>query len=165
MNFGGIGQALIGNHLKVQLFQIFQRFPVALEGHALCQLDIKNQNIQLPLGGDFGVLLAQGTGGGISGIGKGFFAVFFQCFVQTAEGFLGHEHLAPDDQTLRRVLKSHGDGANGPQILGHILTHDSVASGRPPDKLAVYILQGHGQPVNFGLYRELGTRYGVPDTA
>ena len=41
----------------------------------------------------------------------------------------------------------HGDGANGLQILCHILTHPAVSSGGAPDKLAIQILQSHRQTV------------------
>ena len=160
-DFFGIRKELVGNDLEMEGFQIFQGFRMAGKGLALCQLDVKYQNIQLPLGGDLGVFLPQRAGGGVPGVGKGLLPVFLQCFIQCMEGFLGHEYLAPDDEPGGSPFQRHGNGADGAQILRHILAHIAVAPGGTPDELAVHVFQGHRQAVDLRLHGELSSRNGL----
>ena len=138
----------------MQPFQVFQSLAVAGEAHTFRQLDVEHQNVQLPLGGHLGILLPQRTGGGISGIGEGLLPVFLQRRVQGVEGLLGHVDLPPDDEPGRGVFQRHWDGADGAQILRHILAHIAIATGGTPDELAVHVFQCHGQAIDFRLHRK-----------
>ena len=77
------------------------------------------------------------------------------------EGLLGHKHLSPHNQPGRGVFDDHGDGADGFEILRHILPHIAVPPGRAPDKPAVFIFQGHGETVDFRLHGERRGRDGL----
>ena len=70
LNVVRTGQGLVGNDLEVLGSQILQRLGVGGKCFSLCQLEIEDLNIQLPLGADLGVELAQRSGGGIAGIGS-----------------------------------------------------------------------------------------------
>ena len=159
-NFLGVRQFFIGNDLKAEAFQIFQGLAVAGEGDTLCQLHIKHQNIQLPLGGDLRIFLPQGACRRVSGIGKGLLSVFFQRGVQGAKGLLGHIHLSPDNEPGRGVFQSHRDGADGFQIFRYVLPHYTVSPGSATDKTAVLVFQGHGEAIDFRLNRVGGVGQG-----
>ena len=66
----GGGTEPVRDDLEPELPQIVQGFAVGLEGPALAELEVKDQNIQLAGSGDFRVQLPQGPGGGVAGIGE-----------------------------------------------------------------------------------------------
>ena len=68
------------------------------------------------------------------------------------EHLLGHIDLPPDNELAGGVRDAQGDGLHRPQVFGHVLPHLAVPPGGPPDKQAVFILQGHGQTVHLGLH-------------
>ena len=155
VNFPDTLELLIGNHLEFQLLQVIQSFGMGGKLHSFCQLDVENQNIQSPLGGNLRVQLPQRTGGGISGVCEEGLPLLFLPGVELFETLLGHIHLTPDDQPGRGIFQGHGDGTDGFQILCHILTHIAVATGGTPEKLAVDILQRHGKSVDLRFHGEL----------
>ena len=71
------------------------------------------------------------------------------------EHLFWHEHLPPDDEPGRGVGDFQGDRPDGAQIFGDVLPYPSVPTGGPPHEKAVLILQGHRQPVHFGLHHIL----------
>ena len=158
IDFANLTQRSVGNDLETQAFQKIQRFGVGPEFHALSQLDIKNQNIQSPSGRDFRIKLAKGTGSRVSGIGKQGLPLLFLPGVQLFKALFGHIYLAPDDQPGWSIFQRHWDGADGFQILCHILPHRAVAPGGTPNKTAVNIFQRHGQAVNLRLHGKRGIR-------
>ena len=62
--------AVMGNHFKALLLQIFQRLHMGPEGLTLRPLDVEYRNVQPPGGSHPGIQLAQGPGGGVPGVGK-----------------------------------------------------------------------------------------------
>ena len=148
----GAGAEPVRDDLEPELPQIVQGFAVGLEGPALAELEVKDQNIQLAGSGDFRVQLPERPGGGVAGIGEKGLSPLLPGLVEGMEHGLWHEDLAPDDQPFRRVLQPKRNGADGLQILGDILAHQAVAPGGPPDEAAVPVLQRHGQAVHLGLH-------------
>ena len=136
---------------------------MSCKGYAIRQLDVEDIAIQSPFCGDFGVKLPQGACRGVSGIGKQGFPFRFLPGIEPLKALFRHKHLAAYNQTSRRVVKAHGNGADGFQILCHILTHISVPSRSAPDKLTVHIFQSNGQAVDFRLYRKLDAAFALKD--
>ena len=153
------GTQLVGDDLKALLGQIVQGLLVGLESHAVAPLDVEDQDVQLPLGGDFRVLLAEGTGGGVAGVGEQGLSPALPLVVQGVKDLFGHEHLAPDDEMLRRAIHPQGDGPHGAQVGGHVLPHLAIPPGGSPDEQAVFIFQSHGQAVHFRLHHIDGPRH------
>ena len=85
--------------------------------------------------------------------------------VQFFEHGAGHVHLAPDDEPGQLLRQGHGDGADGSQVLRHVLPDAAVASGGATDEHAVPILQRHGQAVHLRLHAVFGIREGLPDVS
>ena len=139
--------------MKPPLTQIIQRLRMGGKVRPFCQLQIENQNVQLALCGNLGVQLPQRPGRSIPGIGKRRLPCLFPLHIEGFKHFFRHKHFAPDNEPFGRILQHHGDGANGLQILCHILPHPAVSSGGAPDKLAIQILQSHRQTVYLGLHR------------
>ena len=146
------GGAVMGNHFKVLGLQIVQRLQVGAERLPLRPLDVKDRNVQLPGGGHLGVQLPQGPGGGVPGVGKEGLPPSLPLLVEGVEHFLGHIDLPPDNELAGGVRDAQGNGLYRPQVFGHVLPHLAVPPGGPPDKQAVFILQGHGQTVHLGLH-------------
>ena len=113
LNFFHGGQKLIGDYLKAEAFQVFQRLAVAGKGNAVCKLDVKNQNIQSPLCGNLRIQLAQGTGSGVPGIGKEGLPRRLLGSIQLFKAFFRHIYLAPDNQPWRGIFNGHGNRADG----------------------------------------------------
>ena len=100
------GQRSVGDHLEVKPLQILQRFLMGGKADALHQLDIENQDIQLPGRGDSGVQLPQGAGGSVTGICQQRLSPKLPLFIQLFKHFTGHEDLASDNETGRSVLNT-----------------------------------------------------------
>ena len=121
------------------------------EGHTLCQLQIEHQNVEPALRCNFGVELAQRARRRVSGVGKERLSELFLRLVERFKAGARHIYLAPDDEPRRRVLQMQRNGAHGLEIFRHILADEPVASRRTADKLAVYILECHREPIDFWL--------------
>ena len=152
LNLRRVGEGLVGDHLEVLGGHVVQGLRVVLEGLALRQLEVEHLDIQLPLRADLGVQLPQGPGGGVPGIGHEGLALQLPAGIDLREHRPGHIDLAPDDEPGQLLRQLHGDGADGLEVLRHVLPHPAVAPGGAPDEHAVPILQGHGQAVHLGLH-------------
>ena len=148
----GPGEGLVGDHFKALGGQVLQGLGVGLEAAALRQLEVEDLDIQLPLRADLGVQLPQGTGGGVAGIGHQGLALELPGVVDLLEHRPGHVDLSPDDEPGELFRQRHGDGADGLEILRHVLPHPAVAPGGAPDEDAVPVFQCHGQAVHLGLH-------------
>ena len=93
------------------------------------KLHIEYAYIKASLCRNLGVKLAQRACGGISGIGKEGFSIRFLLGIQFLKTGLGQEHLAADNQPLRRAGKPHRHRANGFDIFRHIFTNITVTTG------------------------------------
>ena len=136
-------QRFVGDHFEMLIGQIVQCLRVGSERPALCQLQIKNGDVQPPGCGDFGVQLPQRAGSSIAGIGHQRFAFDFPLGVDLLEHAAGHIDLAPNDQMGQLLRQGHGDGADSTQVLCHVLPYPTVTAGSAANKHAVPVLQCH----------------------
>ena len=67
-----------------------------------------------------------------------------------------HIYLAAHLEKVRRVRQLVRNVLNGHDVLGHILTDDTVAAGRAAHQLAHAVLKADRQAVDFGLDDVLG---------
>ena len=146
------------NHFKALLSQVFQRFCMGLKFSSRRRLNIKYPDIQAARGRHLWIQLPQRARRRISGIGKKLLAFQLLFFVEPFETSFGHKDLAPDDQAGQGLRKTQRDGGDGLEVFRHILPDPAVSTGGAPDKDAVFILQGHGKAVHFGLYVVLHVR-------
>ena len=153
------------NHLEAQAFQPIQTGAVGVKGGAVPVLDVEQHDVQPPGGGNFGVQLAQGAGGGIAGIGEQGLSLQLPLLVEPGKGLLGHIYLPPDNELAGGPFDLHGDGADGAQVFRHVLPHGAVPPGGAPDKHAVPVLQGHGQPVHLGFHQVFHPLRALPHPA
>ena len=151
-NVRRLRQPPVGNDLETLAGQIVDRLRVGAECPPLRQLQIEHRDIQPPLGGNLGIQLPQGAGGGVAGIGHQRLALDLPPGVDLLEHAARHVHLAPDDEPRQLLRQRHGDGADGAEILRHVLPHPSIAPGGAPDEHAVPVFQRHGQAVHLGLH-------------
>ena len=98
-----LGAAFRGG--KAVLLEHIHGFIVGGQGAGAYAVGKKGQG---PFGGYLGVQLAQGTGGGVPGIGKFPLPVFQPLLVEHQEGMAGHIHFAPDVQEFRNFLAGNG---------------------------------------------------------
>ena len=159
------GGAVQGRHGKAQLPKPLQGLVVAGEGMALHLLDVEDKDAQFPLGGDLRVLLAQGARRSVAGVFKRLLLQQLLPGAEALEALVGHVHLAPDLQKWDGLPQDLGHGADSADVLRHILAGDAVPPGGAPDKQAVPVLQGHGEPVELGLRHILHVPHGLPHPA
>ena len=110
---GGIGAQPVGNHLKMEPFEVIQGLRVGGKGHPLHQLEVENENIQLPCRRHLGIQLAQRAGRQIAGIGVERLAPLLPLLVEGKKYGFGHEHLAADNEAAGRAGEPKGNGADG----------------------------------------------------
>lgn len=146
--FFHIAAERIGNDLEFQISQIVQRFAVRPELRALCQLQIEDQNVQPALGRDAGIELAQRTRRRVARVCKKGLSEFLLLGVECFKTDTRHKDLAAHDQTGRRMLQRHGNGADGLEIFRHILADQSVAARRAADKLSIDVFQRNGKAID-----------------
>ena len=115
-------------------------------------LKVEHLNVQFSFRTNLGVQLPQRTRGGVPGIGHQRLAPQLPQSVEFLKYRPGHIDLPPNDQPGQPLRQRHGDGADGPEVLRHILPHPAVAPGGATDEHAVPVLQRHGQSVHLGLY-------------
>ena len=96
---------------------------------------------QGPLGGDFGVDLAQGARRSIAGIGIGLLACRLGRGVQGGEFLMPQIDLAADFDDVRptRTRQPLGDVRNGPEVFGDVFSHPAIAPGRPLNQNAFFV--------------------------
>ena len=116
-------------------------------------LHVEADDIQLAGGRHLGVELAHGARRRVAGIGEKLLAVDLPLGVELLKDGLGHIDLTADDEALRRVLDAKRQRAHRAEILRHVLADHAVAPGRAADEDAVFILEGHGEPVDLRLDR------------
>ena len=150
----------MGNDLEMLAGQIVDGLRVGGECPPLRQLQIEHRDIQPPLGGDLGIQLPQGAGGGVAGIGHQWLALDLTPGVDLLKHTAGHVHLAPHDEAGQLLRQGHGDRPNGPQIFGHVLPHPSVTPGGAPDEHAVTVFQCHGETVHLRFHAVGGVLQG-----
>ena len=106
---------------------------------------------QGPLCGDAGVEHAQAAGGRIPGVGEKGLASLGPAAVHGPKIGPEHEHFPPYFQQIRgpAAAERQGNGPDGAQIGGNVLTGNAVAAGRALDKAPLLIHQFNSQTVEF----------------
>ena len=121
------------------------------ERDALCQLQVEDENVELSLCRHARVQLAQRARRGVARVSKQRLSELLLLGVERFKAGAGHEDLAAHDETRGRTGQRHGDGADGLEVLRHVLTDKPVAPCCAADKFTVDILQRHGKSVDLGL--------------
>ena len=122
-----------------------------LKCRAIGKLQIKDEDVELTLRGDFGVQLPKRARRRVSGVGEKRLSGLLLRAVERFKAGPRHIDLAPDDEPCGRVFKMQRDRAHGFEILRYILADESIAPCRAADKFTVYILERHGKSVDLGL--------------
>ena len=115
------------------------------------------QKTQGPRSGDGDIKLAQGSGGGIAGIGKGFQPQGLLLFVEGGKILFVHDNLATHLQPGRkrpRPRKAQRHSADGAHGLGNHFAYFAVASSEGLLHDAVNIDDFQSQPVKLGVAPE-----------
>ena len=141
----------VRHHVKAHFLQRVQRFRVGLV-FLRRVLDVVDDQVQLPLGGDLRVLLAERAGGAVAGICQKRLALDLKAAVEHLKGLLRHIDLAADDDALRRVLQLLRQGADRAQILRDVLARLSVPAGGAAEELPAAVFHGDGKPVDLRLH-------------
>ena len=118
---------------------------------------------QRPGGGDGRVLLAQGPGGGVAGVGEDLQGrpppglpgqvLGAARLVEGVEGLHGEVDLAADLQERGVGVpgQDQGHGGDGAHVAGDVLPHRAVPAGGGAGEQAVLVGQGHGDAVDLDL--------------
>ena len=98
-----------------------------------------------------GISQFKGTGSSISRIGERLFLLCLALRIQSVERLVGHQDLTPDFKVIRPAAALQGlrHIRNHPDIVGHVVSDDSVASGQRAEQLAVPVIQADGSSVKF----------------
>jgi hypothetical protein len=125
-----------------------QAFSSCSASHWVCA-----EERQRPGGGDLRVDLAQRSGGGVARVGVGLLAGLGGRGVQGRERLVAQVDLAADLDHLRPALAGQplGDVGNRADVLGDILAHPPVASGRGLDQHATLVADRARQAVDLRL--------------
>ena len=132
--------------------QIVDGLRMGGERPPLRQLEVEHGDVQTALRRDLRIQLPQRAGGGVAGVGHQRLPLQLPACVDLLKYAAGHIDLAPDDEPWQLLRQRHGNGADGAEILGHVLSYPSVAPGSAPDEHAVPVLQRHRQAVHLGLH-------------
>lgn len=102
----------------------------AVDGEALAGADAVDDHVQRAGGGDPGVLLAQGAGGGVARVGEGLLAGFDEAGVELLELLHREEDLAADLHQGGEVVAVQplGDVRDGADVGGDVLADAAVAA-------------------------------------
>src|SRR5688500_14526635 len=106
-----------------------------------------------------GVELSQRTCGGIARINERSFIFFVLLPVKLLEIRLQHQHFASHFEKGRSMssattaFQCQGNGTNGSQIQGDILTHITIAPSCTRREYTIFIAEAYGKPVKLGLDR------------
>ena len=98
-----------------------------------------------------GILLFEATRSGISGVGKGLFALGRTLGIEPLERGKGHKHLATNLKEVGIALapQTQGHRANGTDIGSHIITTHAVATRHSAQQSATLIDKRDGRSVEF----------------
>ena len=91
-----------------------------------------------------GISEFQGTGGGVARIGERLLFLLCTLAVEFVEGFVRHQHLAPNFEFRRIVaLESCGEVGNHTGVAGDIVSLDPVPAGEGLHKDSVPVAQAN----------------------
>ena len=103
-------------------------------------------------GDDGGIELFEGACGGVAGVGEEGFAGGFAFAVEFGEAFAGEVGFAADFEEFGRVGEGEakGEGVEGFEVLGDVVSGGSVAPGGAEGEEAVLVAEADGDAVDFG---------------
>ena len=102
-----------GGNGEAQRAEPSQALGMGLEAFSRNGLNVENENIQFPLGGDGAGKLAQGSCRGVSRIGKEGLSRLLPPTVQLLKVLLGHKYLSPHHKTGDSFVQHQGNGGDG----------------------------------------------------
>ena len=141
--------------------QPLEELPLGVDVQGRLVGDGVDEGLQVSMGRDLGVLLAQAAGGGVARVREGLAAGVVGVLVQAHEAVLGHVDLAADldglpeagvgdlGEALRRERV--GDVLDGEDVGGHVLARGAVAAGRRADELGVFVGERDAEAVDLEL--------------
>ena len=144
-------EAALRDHLEVLGLQILDGFRMAGKGFPFAQLHVENGNIQLALGGNTGIQLAERPCGGVTGIGHQGLTLNFAAGIDLLKNAAGHIDLAADDEAGQLFRQRHRQRADGAEILRHILAHAAITTGSTAIEHAIAVLHRHAEAIHLGL--------------
>ena len=136
---------------EAQTLEVIQTFGVGGQLLAANLLNIEDKDGKATAPGDLCVFLAQRTGGCGSRVFERSSTLQLLLCAELLKCFVGHVHLTTHLQKLWSSLQMLRDAADGFDIGRHIFTDNTIATGRSPNQLAVFIFQATGKTINFDL--------------
>jgi len=140
-----------GGHTEPVVAQPVEHLVLALELEPLGGADPVAPHRERPRGGQLGVELAEGSGGGVARVRERGLAGFGAALVERREGRQRQVDLAADLEQRRSILDPQRDRSDRAEVLGHVLADRAVAPRGPPHEDPVLVDQGDGQAVDLGL--------------
>ena len=120
-----------------------------------------DEGLEVAVGRDLGILLAQAAGGGVSRVGKGLATCGVRRLVQADERVLGHVDLAAHLDGAAKAGVGHELEALGRKRAGHVMDREhvgrdvlarrAVAAGGSTHELGVRVCEGHAQAIDLEL--------------
>ena len=150
--------------MKSQFFHIFQRLFMRRQVfRTVILLDVEDKDIELAIPGDPGIFLAKGAGRRIARIAEGLLAPLFLLFDKVQKDLPRHIDLSTDLEKGDGRVNGAGNGADGLEVFGNILSGIAISAGRAAGQDPVRILQRDGEAVDFGFHDKRGLRFQFPD--
>ena len=169
MHLGGAGAATgVGVHVEAAAREPVQELPLA--GHRERRLVRHgvDEGLEVAVGRDLGVLLAQAAGSSVSRVCKGLAACSVRRLVQADERVLGHVDLAAHLDGAAKAGVGHKLEALGCQRARHVVDREhvgrdvlarrTVAAGGSAHELGIRVRERHAQAVDLEL---AGVGHGV----
>ncbi len=132
-----------------------EHVPLTLEAFPVVGEDVVGVEVEGAGGGELGIELAHGAGGGVAGIGERLLALGDQLLVELVEGGGKHDDLAAHGEEGRSrelaVTQPQRDAGDGADVGRDPLAPPSVAAGRGLQQGAVPVDQLDGEAVELGL--------------
>ena len=136
---------------EAQTLEVIQTFGVGGQLLAANLLNIEDKDGKATAPGDLCVFLAQRTGGCVPRVFERSRTLQLLLCAELLKCFVGHVHLTTHLQKLWSSLQMLRDAADGFDIGRYIFTDNTIATGRSPNQLAVFIFQATGKTINFDL--------------
>ena len=124
----------VGADPEAQGLEILEHFPVGVRDGAFGVTEAVDKDVQGSLGGDTGVELADGAGGGVSRVDVKRLTGLLPLAVKLFKAAEGHVDLAAYFEAAGAIGRDgQRDGVDGAKVLGDILAAKAVTPGRATD--------------------------------
>ena len=142
----------VGVYPEAEVTEPVQAFEVARRDRTFAPSHLVDVDGEWTLGGDGGVELAHGAGGGVARVREKGFAALGPLRVHALETALRHIDLAAHFEGRGRITgEGEGDGADGAEVGGDVLAATAVAAGSALDEGSPLVGQGDGEAVDLRL--------------